>query len=57
VSDTVKNQGGGSSPASTVRLYLSAKTVDHHVSAILDKIAVGDRGAAARWYREARAAK
>jgi DNA-binding CsgD family transcriptional regulator/tetratricopeptide (TPR) repeat protein len=41
------------------RLFISPKTVDHHVSAILDKIDVGDRVSAARWYlqHEVRTAK
>jgi DNA-binding CsgD family transcriptional regulator len=34
------------------RLFISAKTVDHHVSAILGKIDVGDRRAAARWFHQ-----
>lgn len=35
------------------RLFISAKTVDHHVSAILAKLGLPDRTAAARW-RKAR---
>lgn len=34
------------------RLYLSVKTVDHHVSAILDKLGVGNRRDAVRRARE-----
>jgi DNA-binding NarL/FixJ family response regulator len=34
------------------RLYLSAKTVDHHVSAILAKLQVGNRRDAVRRARE-----
>jgi len=31
------------------RLFISAKTVDHHVSAILAKLGLPDRAAAAKW--------
>lgn len=31
------------------RLYISPKTVDHHVSAILSRLGVADRGAAGAW--------
>jgi DNA-binding CsgD family transcriptional regulator len=34
------------------RLFISSKTVGHHVSAILGKIAVDDRREAALWFRE-----
>ncbi len=34
------------------RLFLSVKTVDHHVSAILDKLDVGKRRDAVRRARE-----
>jgi DNA-binding CsgD family transcriptional regulator len=35
------------------KLFLSPKTVDHHVSSILDKLGLPDRSAAARWRRRA----
>jgi DNA-binding NarL/FixJ family response regulator len=35
------------------RLFVSAKTVDHHVSAILGKLEVGSRGEAAALARDA----
>jgi ATP/maltotriose-dependent transcriptional regulator MalT len=34
------------------RLFISAKTVDHHISAILTKLGVSSRREAARWARE-----
>ena len=34
------------------RLFISTKTVDHHVAAILRKTDVDDRAAATRWYRQ-----
>jgi DNA-binding NarL/FixJ family response regulator len=34
------------------RLFISTKTVGHHVSAILGKLAVSDRAAAARRFRQ-----
>ncbi|GAA1863592.1 AAA family ATPase [Pseudonocardia ailaonensis] len=36
------------------RLHISAKTVDHHVSAILAKLGVGTRREAASWARDGR---
>jgi DNA-binding CsgD family transcriptional regulator len=37
---------GHSNTAISERLFISAKTVDHHVSAVLRKLGVGSRGAA-----------
>ena len=43
---------GLSNAAIAERLHLSAKTVDHHVSAILGKLGVSSRGQAAAQHRE-----
>lgn len=45
---------GLSNAAIGKRLYISPKTVDHHVSAILDKLGVHTRAEAAGWRRDPR---
>ena len=47
-----KLAAGFSNPEIARRLFVSAKTVDHHVSAILGKLDVSSRDAAVRFARE-----
>ncbi len=47
-----KLAAGFSNPEIARRLFVSAKTVDHHVSAILGKLDVSSRAAAVRFARE-----
>jgi len=46
IADGMTNAGIGR------RLFISTRTVDHHVAAILRKIDVDGRAAATRWYRQ-----